>query len=226
MYLYQIEISNYCSLKCTYCPHPKQVREKGFMSFDTFKKCVKLFKRCENRENLFLHNFGEVLLHPDIIKFVQYASEKNVEVSFFTNGIKSDGSFFDEDLYHQLHLAGLKCIDFSAHKIPLNKFKKIVNGHLEINNVFIPNKKNLGNWGGQILDISVVKNDIDKPCIFERQNCMVVLWNGDIATCCIDVEGAPHKYTVDDLLNDNFKYLFNKIPLCKTCTAMRDDELI
>jgi hypothetical protein len=38
------------------------------MSFDTFKKCVELFKVSENRNTLRLHNFGEALLHPELPK--------------------------------------------------------------------------------------------------------------------------------------------------------------
>lgn len=221
MYIYQIEISNHCSLTCNYCPHRHQKRQKGFMSFETFKKCVQLFKSCENNGKLYLHNFGEPLLNPMIFDFIRFASKEKVECTFFTNGVDENGNPFGRDVYQQLRDCGMRSIDFSAHSISVKKFQEIVGDSLQISNLFVPSKDTLGNWGGQIKNI-VCPTD-NRICIFERKNCFVVLWDGTIASCCIDVEGNPRTLHVDELLGGT-KYRFQRISLCDSCYAMRDDE--
>src|SRR5262249_27438078 len=86
MKIYQIEISNFCNLECTYCPHPTQIREKGNMSAETFQKTLDLLERC-GQKTAFLHNFGEPLLHPDLISFVQKCTTRGIAASFYTNGV-------------------------------------------------------------------------------------------------------------------------------------------
>lgn len=51
------------------------------MSFKTFKDAVELVIRCEQKE-IYLHNFGEPLLHPDIILFINYSIEKGLIPNF------------------------------------------------------------------------------------------------------------------------------------------------
>lgn len=221
MYMYQIEISNYCSLSCAYCPYHMQKRLKGMMSFETFKKCVQVFKECENEGKLFLHNFGEPLLNPNIFEFIYYASANNVECSFFTNGMDENGNPFSRDIYKKLRACGMKSISFSAHKLSVEMFKNNIGDLLNIDSIFIPEKNKLGNWGGQICGFE--QPEVEGKCIFEKKNCFVVLWDGSIASCCIDVEGNPRKYHINDLIISG-EYQFSKIPLCGTCAAMREDE--
>jgi sulfatase maturation enzyme AslB (radical SAM superfamily) len=88
----QIEVSNECSLECAYCPHPSQIRPKGNMTFETFKKCIDLVTLSDNpeidgRKFLWLNHFGEPLLNPMLPSFISYAESKSVEVSFATNGV-------------------------------------------------------------------------------------------------------------------------------------------
>ena len=103
MYVYEVEVSNVCSLTCVYCPHPTQERRKGFMSFETFQKCIELYQICENTQPLCLHNFGEVLLHPELPRFIRYANDHGIKVRFFTNGVNARKEPFSRE--HWQHLA-------------------------------------------------------------------------------------------------------------------------
>jgi len=67
------------------------------------------------------------------------------------------------------------------------------------------------------------RNDV--PCIFERQNAFVILWNGDIAACCIDYEGKSVEHNIDDLLN-GFPYKYKEFSLCGKCDLMRGEETL
>lgn len=82
MKIYQVEVSNYCNLSCEYCPYPKQYRKKGFMDKRTFETVIQLAKKC-NQNLLYLHNFGEPLLHPGLVQFVEIAKKENIECRFF-----------------------------------------------------------------------------------------------------------------------------------------------
>lgn len=221
MKIYQVEISNYCNLSCEYCPHSFQKREKGFMSFETFKNVVELAKKCD-QTLLYLHNFGEPLLHPQLDQFILYASKNNIECSFYTNGV-----LFSEVIAKKLYGAGIRKISISNHspnaETCVVSAIKAADVPIVIEEVYVPNKRH--NWAGQI---SAEKCDYvckfsKSPCIFERENAFVVLWNGDIASCCLDCEGASVEYRVTDILH-NQKYSFKKFKLCNCCDLMRGYE--
>lgn len=220
MKIYQIELSNYCNLSCKYCPHPNQKRQKGFMDLSIFKKVVALAKKC-GQSSLYLHNFGEVALHPNLVEFIRYAREEGVECSFFTNGV-----LFTEELIKTLYSAGLRKISISNHvsnaDVLVRELIEKANVPILIDDVYDVGVRH--NWAGQIPETECdhVCQPNDEPCIFERQNAFVVLWNGDIASCCIDCEGVSKHYTVDDLLNND--YVFIRSRLCNSCDLMRGDE--
>jgi len=222
MKIYQIELSNYCNLSCNYCPHPKQKRQKGFMDLATFKKVVELAKKC-GQSLLYLHNFGEVVLHPDLAEFVRYAKDEGMECSFFTNGV-----LLTEELLKSLYCAGLKRISISNHvsnaDVLVRELIEKANLPISIDEVYDVGKRH--NWAGQIpkTECDYVCQSSNKPCIFERENAFVVLWNGDISSCCIDCEGVSVHYTVDNLLI--YDYEFRRSQLCNSCDLMRGDEAL
>lgn len=220
MYIYQIEVSNICSLRCTYCPHPLQLRKKGFMSLEVFGKCVELFRMARNRNTLRLHNFGEVLMHPRLPEFIAYAKARGVECSFFTNGVRPGGSPYSRSYWQQLANAGLRTVDFSSHVISLEEFMQVTDGVIEIGREFNPRTRVLGSWAGQT---GPPETPVSEPCIFERQNALVVLWDGRISSCCLDVEGRRSELWIDDVLRQG-SYCFEAISLCSSCASMRHHE--
>jgi Radical SAM superfamily len=220
MYIYQIEVSNVCSLRCSYCPHPTQKRAKGFMAFDTFKQCVTLFRQSENVNSLRLHNFGEVLLHPHLATFLEYAAAQGVECSFFTNGLSMKGVPFSRDEWQTLADHGLKTVDFSAHALSTQEFASIVEGIVTIGRVFDPKTRVLGSWAGQT---GAPEVPVAEPCIFERLNAVVILWNGQLSSCCLDVEGGFKAMHISDILS-GAQYRFRPIELCNSCASMRHEE--
>lgn len=77
-----IEITNGCNLKCDFCIGNK--REKRYMSFDEFKFVLDRVGTYTNY--LYFHVLGEPLLHPDIVKFINYATSVGFYVNITTNG--------------------------------------------------------------------------------------------------------------------------------------------
>lgn len=220
MKIYQVELANYCNLSCEYCPNPKQRRKKGYMSIDTFMDVVSVAKLCE-QSLIYLHNFGEPLMHPHIAEFISYASNEGIECSFFTNGL-----LLSEEVIKSLYEAGLKRISISNHvknthlAVIENIEKSTV--PLVIDEVYTPTI--IHNWVGQVeyKGCNHVCTKSENPCIFQRKDAFVVLWNGDIASCCLDCEGISVKHTIKDLLHS--PYSFSGSRLCDCCDLMRGEE--
>lgn len=76
-----VEITNNCNLSCEFCPHNK--RKNEFISFESFKTI--LDKLNGYTEYLYLHVLGEPLLHPDINKLIDDASNR-YKINITTNG--------------------------------------------------------------------------------------------------------------------------------------------
>lgn len=83
-----IEITNHCNADCIMCPRQKMTRGKGFMDFDLFKKIVDEVK--DYTEFVFLHLAGEPLLHPELMRMINYCSQIGLDTAFSTNAILLD----------------------------------------------------------------------------------------------------------------------------------------
>ena len=63
-----IELTNFCSFNCEYCPRKKLTRKIGYMKFDIFKEILNNIDKF-----YYLHHFGNSLTHPKIFEFIEYA---------------------------------------------------------------------------------------------------------------------------------------------------------
>lgn len=83
-----IESTNCCNLNCIMCPRKEMTRPQGYMKFDLFKKII---DECEGRvEMIYLHLFGEPLLHKKIFDFIDYAGGKGITIGLATNATLLD----------------------------------------------------------------------------------------------------------------------------------------
>jgi len=106
-----IEITNRCNLKCTFCDKlPFLTRDQiGDMDFELYKRIID-----EGKENelcsVKLSYRGEPLLHPNVAEMVQYAKKKGiVDIYFNTNGM-----LLTEKMVLRLIDAGLDRISVSV----------------------------------------------------------------------------------------------------------------
>ncbi len=83
----RLEATTHCQLKCPTCVTATgelyQHMARGFLRFDDFKRFID--KNTQVRE-IELSNFGEIFLNPQLAKIIEYAFEKNVQLSA-TNGV-------------------------------------------------------------------------------------------------------------------------------------------
>jgi hypothetical protein len=225
----QIETSNICSLTCMYCPHPKQLRPKGDMSFETFSKCMELVARSNNpprrdgRKFVWLNHFGEPLLNPMLPEFISHATSRGIAVSFASNALDVNGELFPRSLWQQLADAGLQEVMLSAHKRSEKVLRAHINDIVRVHCVWTPKKGNFHDWVGQVemkrfkLPPEPVPTRI---CDYRRDDMFAVTWDGRIAACCYDIE-ARTGLLIDDVLENGFA--FREISLCATCRLGRGD---
>jgi radical SAM protein with 4Fe4S-binding SPASM domain len=111
-----IELISNCNLKCRMCIS-KPMREKRLLSFEDVKKIIDENIKYFENEYVWLHHYGEPLMHPDIIKIVSYLSSKNVNTRFSTNCM-----LLTKEMSEKLINAGLKEIVFAIDTMNEKKF--------------------------------------------------------------------------------------------------------
>lgn len=84
-----VELTNICTENCIWCPREAMTRPKGFMKFELFKKVIDEASGFPKLRKLFMHWMGEPLLHPEFMKFAEYAKNKDVAeaIEIATNGV-------------------------------------------------------------------------------------------------------------------------------------------
>ena len=80
-------LTKQCNSNCPFCIE-KDVHSGGFINWSNFKKAV-AFAKENGLSNFFLHG-GEPTLHPDIVRFAEYAKENGLTVKMFSNGLCYD----------------------------------------------------------------------------------------------------------------------------------------
>lgn len=80
-----IEPTNRCNFKCKICPRRESSKPVGTMSMNLYTKLIDEIAEHKNT-TIVLHKDGEPLLHPDIVKMVKYATDRNITTVFNTNG--------------------------------------------------------------------------------------------------------------------------------------------
>ncbi|MBF0312899.1 MAG: radical SAM protein [Oligoflexia bacterium] len=107
-YNVQIEITNFCNLKCPYCSASLDVVDckKQSMSFLEFQKIVDALKRKRlYYPTLSLYFRGEPLLNQEVILMIEYATGKGCDVTISTNGsMLQKAEFRQKILQSGLHL--------------------------------------------------------------------------------------------------------------------------
>lgn len=128
-----VELTNCCNLQCNFCPRHYSKMKLGYMSDKLFYKIVDEASKF-SQVTLVIFFRGESLLHPRIIKFIEYAKQKGIEQI----ELASNGLLLSSEIGEKLIRAGLDFISFSIDtNNPSTYARNRINGNLEksINNV-------------------------------------------------------------------------------------------
>ena len=219
--IYQIEVAGTCNIKCSYCPHPTSIRKHELMSRETFIRSMELVGKL-GQSHISLHNFGDPLLHPNIVEFVRISREYVDEVSFSTNGI-----LLTRKMAKDLKDAGLTSMHISTHS-PKDAQKAIDN--CEGLDLLGDVRSNFyHDWAGTSKKHKKYYSDYQEwnakkktkiGCPFIVKEIGVILSDGRIASCCIDMEGLG---VIGSVYDDNALDLIpSYFSLCENCHMMSE----
>ncbi len=219
--LYQIELSSYCNLRCQYCPHPSMQRSKGFMSEVTMQACIDWALRTRT-PRLVLHHFGEPLLHPQLLERLTQIASAGLTIQFSTNALLLDRSWdtlLDIDTPITAMIAFHQWVDTSpAHYLAaVAAYQQRAEGtnitvlpaYAFKNDLF-----HIHSWGSGSPEPWDVLS-----CPFLKYNLGVILWNGDIVSCCVDHEGVTASKNIRSV--EAFEHRSLPWVACETCDVGR-----
>ena len=104
----QIEATNICNAKCTFCPRDDMQRRQGIMDMALYRKIV---DECASLGigHVRMHNYGEAFVDKKLPEKIAYAKSKGIrEVGVITNG-----SLLGPDVAKAVVEAGLDAINIS-----------------------------------------------------------------------------------------------------------------
>jgi radical SAM protein with 4Fe4S-binding SPASM domain len=104
----QIEATNICNAKCTFCPRDDMTRRQGIMDWALYTKIV---DECAGLGigHVRMHNYGEAFADKELPEKIAYAKSKGIrEVGVITNG-----SLLGPDVAKAVIEAGLDAINIS-----------------------------------------------------------------------------------------------------------------
>lgn len=232
-----IEPTNSCNLRCGMCPMngvaSAAIRKKGFMPFLMFKDII---DQTPGIKRVSLNNWGESLLHPDIVKMIGYAKKKGVEkVLLCTNG-----TMLDAGLSRSILAAGLDTLEVSIDGLQ-DSYERVRgfnyqdllarvddfiwqrnNGYpgCELGVVMVDNgapqeeinefkKLWMGKAGYVKIQPCLGRKTRVKPCPElwgSTMGRLVVLWDGTVVPCCADHDGA---LSVGNVAEENLASIWN-----------------
>lgn len=230
--LAQVEITNQCNLDCPFCFRKQMNRYRGDMSLEIFNQTLDFCKKMEVPE-LWLHNWGEPLLHPKIYEFIQLAKKRKFRVGFTTNG-----SLLTWKVVEGLRKAKLDFLDISLN-MDTNRYRAIhllkwyermnsnkIDCHLRV----VVNNSAEYTYLSYLLDGKKVrwqramKHDNQhiriKPCQ-AVDKVFVVLWDGTVVPCCHVINKEIILGEVDKTVDMHIDTMQNEY--CRNCYEVEDE---
>lgn len=116
-----IEITNICNLGCVMCPRSYMSRKKGMMDMELFKKIIDESKG--KVEFVYLHLFGEPMMHPHIIDMIKYCRKAGIYTGLATNA-----TLLDDVKSKEIVDSGLDFMVISFDGVNKEEYEKIRQG--------------------------------------------------------------------------------------------------
>lgn len=230
----RVENTNHCNFKCSFCTHSELVRNKGYISDRLYEKIVREgadlgFKKLD------LRNMGEPLLDRDLESKVRLAKSLGYEnIYIHSNGYLLDrllferlvaagmttiilslsprrefeetrGKFFDRVEQNLMEISasparGHLMIDFISSGLAtveeVDEFKQSIQSL----GLVLREEIQLHNWAN-----GKEEDTFSGPC-FRLWNSFTVLFDGQVALCCLDYEG---RVNLGDMNRDSLARVIN-----------------
>lgn len=121
-YLVDIELTNFCNLRCIFCGQQAMTRKKGFMTEKIFKKVID--ECAKYKTPIRFARWGEPFVHPKIINFCKYIKSKGLLIHITNNGL-----FIKESDMKALVKLEVNSLVFSFQGATKKEYEKMRNNH-------------------------------------------------------------------------------------------------
>jgi pyruvate-formate lyase-activating enzyme len=118
-----IQITDHCNLRCAMCGYHTAVQDSNIMSDDLYEHVLSQCEEYQVRSLTFAPAFGETLLHPRAIEFLEEAVKRGFWVTVATNG-----QLLNSEKIKSLANMGLKTIQFSFFGYDKSSYEKTYRG--------------------------------------------------------------------------------------------------
>lgn len=179
--VYAVEVSGACNLEatCKWCPmhNRPRSRKRGLMREETISRALYYVEKLgpPPNEPVFLHNFGEPLLHPSFddiaLRFSRVCS-----VSMSTNGVLLDDTWADR----------LARVPWAWISLSPWDMKAVERAGKLLAERGVCTKYPSGvthDWAGQAVEGKSQLFSVGCPFLVEKK--LVIRWDGTLASCCI-----------------------------------------
>ncbi len=188
--LFNIELTNRCPMKCVMCPRTNHMtRDLGFMDISLFKKIIDELAAVNpsfhHDRVVWLHHFGESLLHPQFDSFIRYAADKGIRTGLSVNPV-----MLNEKNIRSLLGSGLHILYLSLDGHNDESFSKIRG----IENIYETSRR-------QMLDFLNYKKE--NPCDMKIILSMIDFSLNDESVAAVREEWESHE-EIDKFLLKNF----------------------
>lgn len=139
-----LEFTNICNLQCPNCPNSIMSFPKGKMSDDVFFKAIELIPPYLDQA-VFVHGFGEPLLHPKCLEYLKLLAEIKVNIGVSTNGI-----LLTENMSQEI-LSVMSTVNSPTLYVSFHTKKSVENWYKCLN-IYKQGKYDNVNFYGQILE--------------------------------------------------------------------------
>ena len=125
-----IEVTNHCNMRCTFCALPIREAEDKEMETKDVYQILEELSTYEGIDFVAFHQFGEPILHPDIWKYVDKCKELGLKTQFVTNGLGLTDKNIEKLIKHSPDILriSLHILDPEHHKeirgikVPFEKY--------------------------------------------------------------------------------------------------------
>ena len=165
----EIEPTNMCMMDCIMCPRKNMKRKLGYMDFTLFKKII---NQAKWNESIWLHHFGDPLMHPKIFEMIEYVKSRGINPRLSTNPNllteENCKKIFDSGL--DMIVISLDGIDNSTYKYFRGKNANYEEAVKKINRLI---KMKNERKSKLIIELSMVKMKLNK----DQGNKFESIWN-------------------------------------------------
>jgi len=171
-FVVHVDTNNACNFRCKFCTSgdhellAKYERPRGFMTFDVFKKIVDDLTQFDGKvKDMLFHKNGEPLLHPDIVKMIKYAKEKNVANRTI---LVTNASNFTPKLAREIAESGIDYIQISIQAVSDEGYKAVSQVNVSYDKLvfaigyLFAHKKDTTNLNVKLMDTGLTEEEKQK----------------------------------------------------------------